>query len=109
MTDDQVTAAGQAWAAAAAGEPAPALVELSDRLGLAPFEQKILLLCAAMELDPAAGALCALAQRDERRPWPTFALALELFDDPSWEALVAARARCGTGASSRSPSCPASR
>jgi hypothetical protein len=63
------------------------LVVLSDRLGLSPFEQKILLLCAAMELDPAAPGLCALAQRDERRPWPTFALALELFDDPSWEAL----------------------
>jgi ATPase family associated with various cellular activities (AAA) len=87
VTDGQVTAAGQAWATAAADEQAPALVELSDRLGLSPFEQKILLLCAAMELDPAAPALCALAQRDERRPWPTFALALELFDDPSWEAL----------------------
>jgi hypothetical protein len=87
VTDGQVTAAGQAWATAAADEQAPALVELSDRLGLSPFEQKILLLCAAMELDPAAPGLCALAQRDERRPWPTFALALELFDDPSWEAL----------------------
>ena len=40
-----------------------------------------------MELDPATPGLCALAQRDERRPWPTFALALELFPDPSWEAL----------------------
>lgn len=86
-TEDQITAAREAWAAAAAGEPAPALVELSTRLGLVPFEQKILLLCAAIELDPAAGDLCALAQHDERRPWPTFALALELFDDPSWEAL----------------------
>ena len=87
VTDSQVTMARQALVAAEAGEPAPALVELSDRLGLSPFEQKILLLCAAMELDPAAPGLCALAQRDERKPWPTFALALELFDDPSWEAL----------------------
>jgi ATPase family associated with various cellular activities (AAA)/Winged helix domain, variant len=87
VTDGQVTAARQAWTAAADGERAPALVELSDRLGLSPFEQKILLLCAAIELDPAAPGLCALAQRDERKPWPTFALALELFDDPSWEAL----------------------
>lgn len=86
-TDGQITAARQAWTAVAAGEPVPALVELSDRLGLSPFEQQILLLCAAMELDPAAPGLCALAQRDERKPWPTFALALELFDDPSWEAL----------------------
>ena len=87
VTEDQITAAREAWAAAAACEPAPALAELSARLGLAAFEQKILLLCAAMELDPAAGGLCALAQRDERRPWPTFALALEIFEDPSWEAL----------------------
>ncbi len=84
---DQVTGARDAWAAAASAEPPPALVELSLRLDLRPFEQKILLLCAAMELDPAAGPLCALAQRDARRPWPTFALALQLFDDPSWEAL----------------------
>ena len=90
VTDDQIAAARQAWAAAATappGQPAPALVELSARLGLSPFEQQTLLLCAALELDPAAPALCALAQRDERKPWPTFALALELFDDPSWEAL----------------------
>ena len=87
MTDGQVAAARQAWADAAAGEPGPALVELTARLGLSPFEQQILLLCAAMELDPATPGLCALAQRDERRPWPTFALALELFPDPSWEAL----------------------
>ena len=87
VTDAQVTAAREALAAAAAREPAPALVELTDRLVLSSFEQKVLLLCVAMELDPAAGDLCALAQRDEGRSWPTFALALELFDDPSWEAL----------------------
>ena len=90
VTSDQVAVARQAWAATeapAAGEPGPALVELSARLGLSPFEQQTLLLCAALELDPAAPGLCALAQRDEGKPWPTFALALELFDDPSWEAL----------------------
>ena len=51
MTEDQITAAREASAAAAACEPAPALAELSARLGLAAFEQEILLLCAAMELD----------------------------------------------------------
>jgi hypothetical protein len=88
VTEDQVAAAREAWTAAAACEPAPALVELSIRLGLPPFDQKILLLCAAIELDPAAGDLCALAQRDGHKPWPTFALALELFADRSWEALA---------------------
>ena len=57
--------ARQALVAAEAGGPAPALVELSDRLGLSPFEQKILLLCAAMELDPAAPA--AVRARSARR------------------------------------------
>ena len=87
VTADQVATAREAWATAASAQPPPALVELSQRLDLQPFEQKILLLCAAMELDPAAGPLCALAQRDDRRPWPTFALAFQLFDDPNWEAL----------------------
>jgi hypothetical protein len=88
ITEDQVAAALEDWDSATACEPAPALVELSRRLGLTPFEQKILLLCVALELDPSAGDLCALAQRDERKPWPTFALALELFADRSWDALV---------------------
>jgi len=88
MAEDQVAEALKDWTAAADCTPPPALVELSIRLGLAPFEQKILLLCVAMELDPAAGDLCALAQRDERKPWPTFSLALEMFADRSWEALA---------------------
>jgi hypothetical protein len=89
VTDAQVTAARQAWTTAAEAEPSlpPALAELGARLGLSAFEQQVLLLCAALELDPAIPGLCALAQRDEAMPWPTFALALELFDDPSWEAL----------------------
>ena len=39
-----------------------------------------------MELDTRIGPLCAQAQGDSR-PYPTFALALALFDDPVWEAL----------------------
>jgi hypothetical protein len=69
------------------GEPPSALAMLSQRLGLAPFEQDVLLLCAAMELDTRIGGLCARAQDDPQKPFPTFALALALFDDPSWDAL----------------------
>jgi hypothetical protein len=65
----------------------PALVLLAQRLGLSRFEQDILLLCAAMELDPAIGPLCAHAQGDPGRPHPSFALALSLFADPAWDAL----------------------
>jgi ATPase family associated with various cellular activities (AAA) len=67
--------------------PAPALATLSTRLGLSKFEQDVLLLCAAMELDTGIAGMCARAQGDSSKPHPTFALALTIFDDPSWEAL----------------------
>ena len=40
-----------------------------------------------MELDTRIPALCARAQDDANRPYPTFALAMVLFDDPVWNAL----------------------
>jgi ATPase family associated with various cellular activities (AAA)/Winged helix domain, variant len=64
-----------------------ALELLADRLGLSSFERDIVLLCAAMELDTRTGALCARAQDDPSKPYPTFALAMRLFDDPAWEAV----------------------
>jgi hypothetical protein len=65
----------------------PALIMLGRQLGLSRFEREVLLLCAAIELDPRIASLCALAQSDPARPYPTFALALELFDAPAWNAL----------------------
>ncbi len=47
----------------------------------------MLLLCAAMEFDTRTAWLCARAQRDATKPYPTFALALALFDDPAWDVL----------------------
>jgi hypothetical protein len=64
-----------------------ALALLSERLHLSGFEQEILLLCAAMELDTRIAGLCARAQDDPGKPFPTFALALTLFGDASWDAL----------------------
>ena len=64
-----------------------ALDVLSDRLGLSPFERDVLLLCAAMELDTRIAGLCARAHDDPLKPFPTFALALALFDEPSWHVL----------------------
>jgi hypothetical protein len=69
------------------GAMPPALVILRDRLGLTQFELNILLLCAAMELDTSIAGLCARAQREPERAYPTFAVALSLFDEPAWEAL----------------------
>jgi hypothetical protein len=74
-------------AARVADGPPPALLLLAERLGLSVFEREILLLAAALELDPQAARLCALAQGDASRPYPTFSLAFSLFDEPLWEAL----------------------
>jgi ATP-dependent 26S proteasome regulatory subunit len=68
-------------------ETPSALELLSDRLSLSPFERNVLFLCAAMELDTRIAGLCARAQNDASKPFPTFALALALFDEPSWDAL----------------------
>ncbi|MBR1214644.1 AAA family ATPase [Bradyrhizobium sp. JYMT SZCCT0180] len=54
---------------------------------MSPFEQDVLLLCAASALDAGMGALCAAAS-GEGKPYPTFALAMRVFDNPAWEALA---------------------
>jgi hypothetical protein len=89
--DDDIKNAAQAMADAAKVEPPPALVILGQRLGLSQFEQDILLLCAAMELDTRIPSLCARAQDNPNRPYPTFALSFTLFDNPTWDALSAER------------------
>jgi hypothetical protein len=72
---------------AEAADHPPALVLLAQRLGLTEFERQTLLLCAAIELDTRMGSLCARALQDPARPYPTFALALALFDQPAWDVL----------------------
>lgn len=64
-----------------------ALTLLTQRLGLSRFERDLLLLCAGMELDTRIAGLCARAQDDPQKPFPTFALALALFDEPVWDVL----------------------
>ncbi|HSS48478.1 MAG TPA: AAA family ATPase [Thermoanaerobaculia bacterium] len=87
VTEPQIAKAAAAMARAEAADPPPALVFLGQRLGLSRFEREVLLLCAAVELDTRTAALCAQAQDDPSRPYPTFALALALFDDPAWDVL----------------------
>ena len=86
IVETGVTRAARAMEEAAT-DPSPALILLADRLGLSRFEREVLLLCAAMELDTRIPALCARAQGDPNRPYPTFALALALFDEPAWDVL----------------------
>lgn len=87
VTGAEVDKAAAAMHEAEAAEPPPALVILTRRFGLSRFEQEILLLCAAMELDTRTPALCARAQDETNRPYPTFALAMALFDQPAWDVL----------------------
>ncbi len=72
---------------AEASEHPPALILLSQRLGLSEFERQLLFLCTAMEFDTRIRSLCARAQQDPARAFPTFALALALFDQPAWDVL----------------------
>ena len=88
VTDADVARAAAAMEAAAQIDPPPALLILGRRLGLSSFEQNTLLLCAAIEIDTAIAGLCARAQDNATRPYPTFALALALFDEPEWAALA---------------------
>ncbi len=67
--------------------PPPALELLGERLGLSRFERLTLLLCAAMEFDPAMGSWCAGAAGQTGVAQPTFALALSLLPEPAWDAL----------------------
>ena len=72
-------------------DPPPALLLLAERLDLTPFERDTLLLCAALEYDPAVAGLCARLNGHPARGYPTFGLALSVFDDPGWAALSAQR------------------
>jgi ATP-dependent 26S proteasome regulatory subunit len=89
VTEEQIAEAAAAMAQAEhAMQPPPALVILGERFGLSPFERNVLLLSAAMEFDTRIPALCAQAQDDPARPYPTFALALALFpESASWDSL----------------------
>jgi AAA+ superfamily predicted ATPase len=70
-------------------ENASAALEILCALfGLSSFERDLLLLCAGIELDSKFIALCAKAQGDLRRSYPTFSLALAALPDPHWSALV---------------------
>jgi len=87
-TGDPLAKAEEAMLTAEKSDPPPAMAVLAERLQLSRFEQRLLLLCAAPELDTRIPGLCAEAQGDPHKGYPTFALAFALFpDDASWDAL----------------------
>lgn len=70
-----------------ADAPPSALTQLCQLFRLSVFERDVLLLCAGMELDEQWGALCAEAQGEAHRNYPTFGLAWALSAEPNLAAL----------------------
>ncbi|MEA5521412.1 ATP-binding protein [Limnoraphis robusta] len=67
--------------------PTSALATLCRIFGLTEFERDILLLCTAVEIDPAIAQFCAELQGNPQLNYPTFALALTTFPNVSWSVL----------------------
>jgi hypothetical protein len=81
---------------AAAMPTPPALDSLCQLFDLSPFERDILLLCAGVELEATFAPLCAAAQGDPQRDYPTFSLALAALPG-AHGAPSHPRRRCATG------------
>lgn len=71
-----------------AAEAPPALEVVAALFSLSAFERDLLLLAAGIELDPEVASLCATAQRDASRGYPTFSLALATIPNAHWSALA---------------------
>ena len=64
-----------------------ALERLCKLFNLSDFERDILLLCAAVELDPSFEELLIKAQGSLQRNYPTLSLALSAFPESHWYVL----------------------
>ena len=87
--DADMGVAGESLDQAKQGLSSPAALEIvSATFGLTAFERDTLLLCAAMELESSFAGLCAQAQGDPQRPYPTFSLAVAALPNAHWSALA---------------------
>jgi ATP-dependent 26S proteasome regulatory subunit len=68
-------------------DPLPNLIKLGHIFELSPFERQILWLCLAVELSPDLNLLCGQIQQNDDFNYPTFALALTIFNQPDTVAL----------------------
>jgi hypothetical protein len=68
--------------------PPSALDTLCALFGLSSFERSALILCAGVELEAGFATLCAEAQGDPNRTYPTFSLTLAALPDAHWSALT---------------------
>ncbi|NCD71684.1 ATP-binding protein [Mucilaginibacter agri] len=65
----------------------PAIEKLVQRLGLSAFERDILVLCAALELDPGFTDVLASVHNDGSLTQPSFSTALAVLKDAHWSAI----------------------
>ena len=63
------------------------LASLAAAFDLSDFERDLLVLCAGVELDSRLPAICAAAQGDLNRPFPTFGLAMAALPGAHWSAI----------------------
>lgn len=69
--------------------PSPsALDRICKIFALSEFERDVLLLCACMEFNGDFASLCAAAQSDTQRAFPTFSLALAALPNAHWDAVA---------------------
>src|ERR1051326_507529 len=87
VIEQEEKAAIEAMVALEKMEPPPSLIIAAQQFGLSQYEREVLLLYAAMELDTSIAAQCAIVQGDPNKTYPTFALALSIFDETAWDAL----------------------
>ena len=85
--DEAVVKAARELAELECLDPPPSALVLCGLLRLNRFERNVLLLCVGMELDTRIARLCARAQDDPNKSYPTFALAMSLFDEAAWDAV----------------------
>lgn len=71
-----------------AGYPPPALLRLTALFNLSQFEQEILVLCAAAELERLLGSLCADLNGSQQQTFPTFRVAMASLEQVDWQALL---------------------
>ncbi len=88
LADVRRMVAGEPAESAGEAVPAPALETIAEGFGLSTFERNLLLLCAGMELDGGFASLCAEAQGDPQKRYPTFGLALAALPGAHWSALT---------------------
>ena len=68
-----------------------AIDHICELFGMTAFERDTLLLCAGVDMDSGVAALCGEALGHSQRNQATFGLAMAIFPDAEWSALLPTR------------------